>query len=428
MPDEVIDADIAVIGAGPAGIAAATCAAEAGSRVVLVDEAPRPGGQIWRHIERTTLPTAAQRWLGRLDRSGARVLQGTGVVDVQPGFVLAAERDGDPVTVSAATVIIATGARERLLPFPGWTLPGVVGAGGAQALLKSGTNLRGKRVIVAGTGPLLLAVAGALARAGVRVTEVIEQAPARRVYTFAASLWRSPARIAQAMIERTSSRSARYITGSWVQRATGDDTVREVVVTDARGRQRVEPCDLLCVGYGLVPVTELARRFGCAVENGRVVVDAQQRTSIAGVWCAGEPTGIGGVDASLVEGEIAGRVASAGEPPSGRLRALRDSHHRFAARIDRAFALRDELRTIVESDTIVCRCEDVPFSSISAEWSARETKLRTRAGMGPCQGRICGAALEFLLACNSDTIRPPVMPARISTLMEINPHGMDAVK
>ena len=426
MADEVIEADVAVIGAGPAGIAAATLAAEAGRRVVLVDEAPRPGGQIWRHIDRAGLPAAAQRWLARLDRSGARVVQGTGVVDVQPGFLLAAERDGNPLTVSAPTVILATGARERLLPFPGWTLPGVVGAGGAQALLKSGTNLSGKRVIVAGTGPLLLAVAGALARAGVRVTEVIEQAPARRVYMFAASLWRSPARMAQALIERTSSRSARYVTGSWVQRATGDGTVREVVVTDARGRQRVEPCDLLCVGYGLVPVTELARRFGCAVESGRVVVDAQQRTTIAGVWCAGEPTGIGGVDASLVEGEIAGRAASAGEPPSGRLRALRDSHHRFAARIDRAFVLRDELRAIVEADTIVCRCEDVPYGRIAAEWSARETKLRTRAGMGPCQGRICGAALEFLLGYDSDTIRPPVMPARISTLIRTSPqrtHG-----
>jgi thioredoxin reductase len=426
VADEVIEADVAVIGAGPAGIAAATCAAEAGRRVVLVDEAPRPGGQIWRHIDRAGLPAAAQRWLGRLDRSDARVLQGTGVVDVLPGFVLAAERDGKPLTVSAPTVILATGARERLLPFPGWTLPGVVGAGGAQALLKSGAELHGKRVIIAGTGPLLLAVAGALARAGVRVTEVIEQAPARRVYTFAASLWRSPARIAQALIERTTSRSARYITGSWVQRATGDDTVREVVVTDARGRQRVEPCDLLCVGYGLVPVTELARRFGCAVENGRVVVDAQQRTSIAGVWCAGEPTGIGGVDASLVEGEIAGRVASGGASPSGRLRALRDSHHRFAARIDRAFALRDELRAIVGSDTIVCRCEDVPYGRIAAEWSARETKLRTRAGMGSCQGRICGAALEFLLGYDSDTIRPPVMPARISTLILTSPHRTHA--
>lgn len=425
MADEVIEADVAVIGAGPAGIAAAACAAEAGRRVVLVDEAPRPGGQIWRHINRAGLPTAAQRWLARLDRSGARVLQGTSVVDVQPGFALAAERDMKALTVSAPIIILATGARERLLPFPGWTLPGVVGAGGAQALLKSGTNLRGKRVVVAGTGPLLLAVAGALARAGVRVTEVIEQAPARRVYTFAASLWRSPPRITQALLERASIRSARYITGSWVRRATGDDRVREVVVTDAHDRQRVEPCDLLCVGYGLVPVTELARRFGCTVENGRVVVDAQQRTSVADVWCAGEPTGIGGIDASLVEGEIAGRAAS-GSVLSGRLHASRDSHHRFAARIDRAFALRDELRAIVEADTIVCRCEDVPYGRIAAEWSTRETKLRTRAGMGPCQGRICGAALEFLLGYDTDAIRPPVGPARISTLIETGAHGPDA--
>jgi thioredoxin reductase len=417
ISSSTVDADVVVIGGGPAGIAAAVCAAEAGRRVLLVDEAPRPGGQIWRHIDRGHLPHTARGWLERLARSGATVLSGASVVDAGPGLTLAVERDGLPLIIAPRSVILATGARERFLPFPGWTMPGVVGAGGAQALLKSGTDLRGRRTVVAGTGPLLVAVASALTRVGVHVTHVVEQAPAGRVYGFAASLWRSPARIAQALGHRFASRAARYLTGTWVRRADGDDVVREVLLVDAHGRSSVVPCDLLCTGYGLVPATELAQRLGCAVRDGCVVVNELQRTTVPDVWCAGEPTGIGGVDASLIEGEIAGRIAGGDPSPSRRLRIRRRAHHRFAARLENTFALRSELRDVVDADTIVCRCEDVRFGAIAPAWSAREAKLRTRAGMGPCQGRVCGAALEFLLGERSDTIRPPIAPARVSTLI-----------
>lgn len=412
-----LDADVVVIGGGPAGIAAATCAAETGRRVLLVDEGPRLGGQIWRHVDPAHVPRAARHWLERLARSGATVLNGTSVFDVAAGFTLTAERDGRPLSIAAARVILATGARERFLPFPGWTLPGVVGAGGAQALLKSGADLSERRAVVAGSGPLLLAVAGALAHAGANVTHVVEQATARRICGFAASLWRSPMRIGQALGHRFASRTARYMTGTWVQRAEGGDVVREVVIADARGRERTVTCDLLCVGYGLVPAAELAQRLGCAVQHGRVVVNELLHTTVPDVWCAGEPTGIGGMDASLIEGEIAGRCAGGDRSLQPRLHARRTGHDRFAARLEQTFALRAELRHVVDSDTIVCRCEDVRYGTIAPGWSAREAKLRTRAGMGACQGRVCGAALEFLLGERSDTIRPPIAPARVSTLI-----------
>jgi NADPH-dependent 2,4-dienoyl-CoA reductase/sulfur reductase-like enzyme len=409
------DVDVAVIGAGPAGIAASACAAEAGRRVALIDEGLRPGGQIWRHMTREKLPRAARSWLARLDRSGARILSGTSVIDIASGFTLRLEHGTTPRILSAGAVILATGARERFLPFPGWTLPGVIGAGGAQALVKSGADLRGKRAVIAGSGPLLLAVAGALARSGVHVQLVAEQAPSRRVYGFAASLLRTPARIAQAIVERAAFAGTPYLAGTWVTRAAGDETVREVTLTDGR-RQWTEPCDLLCTGYGLVPANELARALGCTVLRGRVLIDAHQRTTTPGVLCAGEPTGIAGVDSAIVQGEIAGLIAAGrAEDAAARFRS-RNGHRRFALRLESTFALREELRALPAPDTIVCRCEDVTHGRIHRAWSARETKLRTRAGMGPCQGRVCGGALEFLLGHRPDAVRPPFSPARAATL------------
>jgi NADPH-dependent 2,4-dienoyl-CoA reductase/sulfur reductase-like enzyme len=416
-PASAFDADVAIIGGGPAGIAAAVCAAEAGRRVVLIDEGLRPGGQIWRHTSRDELPRTAQHWLARLDRSGATVLSCASVVDALPSFALTIEQNGEPRVVTAAAIIIATGARERFLPFPGWTLPGVIGAGGAQALLKSGAVLRGKRAVVAGSGPLLLAVAGALARSGVRVALVAEQAPSKAVYGFAASLLTSPQRIAQAAYERASAPGARYRTGTWVERAYGDDVVREAVLTNGK-RRWTEPCDILCVGFGLVPATELARMIGCTVLRGRVLIDERQRATAQGVYCAGEPTGVAGVDSAIVQGEIAG-LGAAGKVDVARRRfRARDAHYRFALRLEAAFALRAELRALPDADTIVCRCEDVTFGRLQKGWSARETKLRTRAGMGPCQGRVCGAALEFILGHRPDTVRLPVAPTRLTTLLE----------
>jgi D-hydroxyproline dehydrogenase subunit alpha len=182
------DADVAVIGAGPAGIAAAVRAAAAGKRVVLLDESPRAGGQIWRHTRRSALPRQARRWLSALDASGAAHLARATVVDVTAERITAEGPDG-ALVVETENVVLATGARERFLPFVGWTLPGVVGVGGAQALLKSGADVRGRTVVVAGSGPLLLPVAAALAHAGARIALLVEQAPARRVRRLAAGLW-----------------------------------------------------------------------------------------------------------------------------------------------------------------------------------------------------------------------------------------------
>lgn len=421
-PAPPLHADLAVIGAGPAGIAAAARAAEAGLDVLLLESAPRPGGQIWRHRSPSELPAPARRWLARLGRSGARVLCGTSVVDAAQGadgapFHLSAERNGAPLAVRAQRLLLATGARERFLPFPGWTLPGVFGVGGAQALVKSGMLVAGKRVVVAGTGPLLLAVGASLARAGAELTLVAEQAPASALFRFSASLWRSPMRALQGARYRAALGRARYAAGCWAVRAAGDDRVREVTLTDGR-RTWTERCDLLCTGYGLVPNLELAHLLGCATENGAVRVDDGQGTTVPGVFSAGEPTGVAGVDAALLEGEIAALTAAELRTEAARLSPARAREHAFARRLERAFALREELRHLPDAETVVCRCEDVTCGQLDAAWCFRQAKLYTRIGMGPCQARVCGPALEYLFGWTTDSPRIPVAPTSVGTLLD----------
>lgn len=422
----LMETDVAIIGAGPAGIAAAACAAERGRRVLVLDEAVSIGGQIWRRGPGTRAPSAARRWLRRLERSDAATLGEASVVDVRTlgnerGFALTVERRGAAVRVQAATLILATGARERFLPFPGWTLPGVIGIGAAQALLKAGASFAGKRVIVAGTGPLLLPVAASLARAGARVMLVAEQAPRSAVVTFAAGLWRTPGTLVQAARYRRAFLRTRYALGTWVASAAGDgalgeDMLIEVTLTDGQ-RRWTAPCDVLCSGYGLVPNAELARLLGCAMSVGAVAVDDRQRTSVSDVYCAGELTGIGGVDLALIEGQIAGLTVAGADGEARALLSRRAAARAQAQRLDRAFALRDEVRRLAAPDTVVCRCEDVPLGALRPEWTARQAKLYTRAGMGPCQGRICGAALECLFGWSPDTVRSPAQPALLCTLL-----------
>lgn len=419
MTRRVERTDILVIGAGPAGIAAAVSASERGARVLLIDEGVMPGGQIWRSSTTKPAPPLAQRWLQRLQSSSAKVLSSTSVIDARAvaagHFEIVATSGRDEVQIEASRVILATGARERFVPFPGWTLPNVFGIGGAQALLKSGTRFAGRRVVIAGSGPLLLPVAASLKNAGAKLLFVAEQAPASRVFRFASSLWKSPRLLAQAGSLRSSFATTPFATGTWVTQASGGERLESVTLTDGR-RVREIACDVLCTGYGLVPNVELARLLGCAVSNGVVGVDDLQMTDVRDLFCAGEPTGIGGVDLALVEGEIAGRGATNSGVSDGLIRRrhqLRD----YSRRLAEAFALRPELSKLAQADTIVCRCEDVRFGSLDPAWSSRQAKLYTRAGMGPCQGRICGPALECIMGWTSDSVRPPVQPARVAAML-----------
>jgi NADPH-dependent 2,4-dienoyl-CoA reductase/sulfur reductase-like enzyme len=176
-------------------------------------------------------------------------------------------------------------------------------------------------------------------------------------------------------------------------------------------------CDLVACGFHLVANSELPAAFGCVLAEDKVKVDDWQRTSEPAIYSAGESTGIGGLDLALIEGQIAGFAAAGERDRATRLFGKRTALTQWTRALEHAFALRPELRHLVQADTIICRCEDVRWSALAGQRSFRLAKLYTRCGMGPCQGRICGAALRFLSGWKNDFTRPPVYPVRLSTLI-----------
>ncbi len=408
--------DVLVIGAGPAGIAAACSAAESGARVAVIDNNARAGGQIWRGETREDAHTPeAHAWLEKFVALRVELFSSIEVVDqTEPGLLLA-QLNGAAREFAYRKLILCTGARELFLPFPGWTLPNVMGAGGLQALVKSGLPIAGKKVAVAGSGPLLLAVAAHLRERGAEIRVIAEQAPFHRLASFAASLFFSKKKFAQAFAIRRQLAGVAYQTSCWPIRAEGRDKVESVTL---RRGSKVwkEPCDYLACGFHLVPNIELASLFGCEIRGGFIGVNEFQESSVKGIFCAGELTGIGGVDASILEGQIAGYAAGGQAARAARFARERRSTARFADALRRAFALRGELRALATPETIVCRCEDVQCSRLQAYPSWRAAKLQTRCGMGPCQGRVCGAATQFLFGWKPESVRPPVFAAPLEVL------------
>jgi len=309
-----------------------------------------------------------------------------------------------------------TGARELFLPFPGWTLPGVIGPGGLLSLAKHGWPVQGKRVAIAGSGPLLLAAAEGLLKQKARIVEIVEQAPWGKVARFGLSLWRHKGKLWQGAKLKATLRGVRSTFGAWPIRAQGAEQVRSVTFRDGHRTWSLE-CDLFACGFGLVPNVELALALGCELQAGFVKVDPWQATSVPNVFCAGEPTGIGGADCALVEGQIAGYAAAGRQSRAEALWPQRFSWHRFRSSLANAFALRAEVKTLASPDTIVCRCEDVPLSQLRQFTGWREAKLHSRCGMGPCQGRVCGPATKEVFGWGMESVRPPVCPARVQSLI-----------
>ncbi|WP_433532255.1 FAD-dependent oxidoreductase [Micromonospora sp. CA-263727] len=440
--------DLAVIGAGPAGMAAALAAAEAGVRVAVIDAGVRPGGQYWRFPAPGAGPfrpaTLHHGWR-RFTSTDTRLteLAGTGrvlrlaahhvwsILPVGEQWAVHCARGaeprqhgtGSPVAVHAARLVLATGAYDRQLPFPGWELPGVITAGGAQALLKGNLVVAGQAVVVAGTGPFLLPVADGLARYGARVAAVVEANSPLGFARFPRAVLGATGKLGEAtgyagrLLRRRVALRHRQV----VLRALGTDRLTGVLVgrlgRDGRvraGTERQIECDVLAVGWGFTPQLELALQLGCAtrVDADRslvVTVDDDQATSVAGVWAAGEATGVGGADLATVEGRIAGLAAAtslgADVVPDGRaLRRRRGSLRGFAAAMRQVYPIPEAMLARCSDETLVCRCEEVDAGRIRravvelGATEARIVKLLARPGMGWCQGRVCGFATACLTA------------------------------
>lgn len=447
---------LAVIGAGPAGLTAALAAAARGVRVTLVDSAPQAGGQFyrqtapglgarrpqalhhqWRTWERLRDGLAAHIAAGRVihltDHHVWFVERQSGSTDRAPAsftvHALLGPEQEEPVTIHADAVLLATGGYEKVLPFPGWTLPGVVTAGGAQAMLKGGLVLPGRTAVVAGTGPLLLPVAVGLASAGAKVAALVESADPRNLARQARVLAAHPAKLAEGA--RYAAELARHRVRTQVRstvvaaHGTGRLEAVTVAALDGDGRvwpgtERRIPCDTLAVGHGMLPHTDLAAALGCRLDGVAVAVDDEQRTDVPGVWAAGEATGIGGAALASAEGRIAGlsiaaRLDSRTPERSSYASAAkaRAGLREFFAAVDTVFAPPARWTEQVTDDTVVCRCEEVPASAIReavdelGAGDVRTVKLLTRAGMGWCQGRMCGPAVAGLARCPETPSRRP---------------------
>ncbi len=459
---------LVVVGGGPAGVAAATEAARAGLRCLLVDEAPALGGQIYRQPPREFSIDAAGR-LGRDHRRGGRLLgefarvadrvevrSGTSVLDIVDGpAVVCASPGGGTQRLAAERVVLATGAYDRPVPFPGWTLPGVLTAGGAQALMKTMRVRPGDRALVAGTGPLLLVVANQLHHAGVRVTAVLEAGRSAFTPAMLARAWRQWGLLGDGSRYRLGLLRAgipiRY--NHAVFAAHGDGELRSVTYGPVaasdwrpdRTRQTRVDVDLLVAGFGFVPSTELCELAGCRMDyaprlGGWVPVrDAMMRTTAAGIFAVGDGAGVAGVLAAVDEGRVAGITAAeqgGAITPEQARRRRRDPLRRLRlmagvrAALDEISSVRPGLCELATAPTVVCRCEEVTRAEVRAavEEGARDlqaVKLLTRLGMGACQARNCGPSAAVLLSAQTGrppqdagriNPRPPVRPVTLGTL------------
>ncbi len=394
----------------------ALSAAEKGDiQVLVVDDNPTLGGQIWRNEMGKIKSPEAQKLIEKVEQNRVKILNGTQVFAQQGAKCLLAETQEKTVELNFERLVLATGARERLLPFPGWTLPNVYGAGGLQALVKGGLTVENKRIVVSGSGALLLAVAEYLKSKGAEVSLIAEQTSRSRLMRFGFGLWREPSKLIQAIELKRKLFGVKYLTDAYIVSAEGDEKLEAVNLTRNGRTWRVE-CDMLACGFHLVPNTELASLVGCKLVNSSVLVDEFQETSVDEVFCAGELTGIGGVELALIKGKIAG-LAAIGEKERARsFFSARRKLQKFADNLNDAFSLRNELKNLPDEHTIVCRCEDVSFGELKEFDSFREAKLQTRCGMGACQGRICGAATEVLFDWKNESVRPPIFPVKLENL------------
>ncbi len=438
--------DLVVVGAGPAGMAAAVEARKLGLSVVLLDDQPEPGGQIYRGIERAGPGLSAI--LGEDYEAGCALVQefrqagidyrpGSAVWRLDPGATLAYSRDGAARTVTANRVLIATGAMERPVPIPGAERPGVMGAGAAQTLLKASGLVPEGRVVLAGTGPLLLLVGRQLLDAGAEVVAVLETTAHADYLDAAPALpralagWRDLAK-GVAMKRRLRRSGVAFRSGVTGLAAAGDCV---------RFEGGAVVCDLLLLHEGVVPQTHLSRQAGLPhrwhVEQGHwaPVADTLGRTDEETILVAGDTGGIAGARAAALSGRLAARTAAGASP--GNLAAALEREKKIRPLLDRLY----RPHTVLPVDeATVCRCESITGGDIrravrDGAMGPNQLKAFTRAGMGPCQGRMCGLAVAEIIAderglaieeVGSYRIRPPIRPLTLGELAAMEGEAAEA--
>lgn len=477
--DKIVD--LLIIGAGPAGMAAAIRAQALGLSTTVVDEQPAPGGQIWRGVERSAARDMIDMlgdaygegaaWVARFRSCGAKYEPDTRVWQIERAFTEAASpgvptapgdawhvfmsRASRAYCVKARCVLLATGAQERPAPFPGWTLPGVLPVGAAQILLKTSRQVPEHPVWIAGSGPLPLLYMTQLLHAGGKIAGWLDTTPpggwARALphLRHAASAWRD---VAKGMRWQYGLSRGRFPIFRNVTelRAEGNLRINQITFTTPRGGRQTVQAQALLIHEGVVPSIHMTQALGCQhrwdEEQACLVPELDQwgASSQAGVFVAGDGAGIGGANAACVRGELAAIGVAA------QLTKLTDeSAHRFAEPLRHQLRSNLAIRPLLDAvyrprkdvyspvdETIVCRCEELSAAEIRASAAIgqpgpNQVKSYTRAGMGPCQGRQCGHTVSNLISATQCRpiaevgffkIRPPLKPVTLAELSSIDTH------
>lgn len=446
MSDPVI-----IIGAGPAGLSCASELAASGRKVCLIDDNAAAGGQYFRQLPPSYAVTANAKLLrdkARFDKlaqalssPNVQYLPSTTVWGMPDDLTIAYAGPSATGRIRGSAVVIATGAQERSMPFTGWTLPGIVSAGGCLNLAKGHGLVPSGRVVVAGNGPLVLVAAATLIAAGANVVCVAEAQSDWRLLPAALN----GARFAPEILRKAIGYRARMLkaglwmkTGWMVCEAKGTSAVEAVCLAPiapsgrpARSRARWLEADTLVLGYGLLAGPDTARMFNCEMENSAELSgvvprrDATLRTSVEHVYAIGDGAGIGGVEVATLEGRIAAcSILGKAVPSEVSARYLRLD--RYRRQLNLAYVMPQPL-VAAESDTVICRCEELTLGRLSEDSNSERDSLNalktsTRLGMGRCQGRNCLHVASTIFGFNAEAgptfprVRPPLRPVTVGQL------------
>jgi len=419
---------VIVLGGGPAGLNAAKYAANVGYEVGLIDAGTRLGGQYWRHTGREEFDQSVHHNFDQGSLLMDAVLANPRITVHSETNIWSASIINDEVVLRtnngafiSQRLILATGAYDRSLPFPGWDVPGVMTPGAAQSLLKGHGVLGGKRIVVAGTGPFLLPVATGLSSHGASVVGLLE---ASSKYSWAKNsleLLRNPAKalegVGYLLALRGRKVEMRYRQAIIAAHAGADGSLESVTIANLDSEWKIRStyklsCDVAAVGWGFTADTAIASSLGLALDvdssgSVSVVVDENQRArqpnEAIAIYAAGELTGIGGSDLALVEGAIAGLAIAGSTQDLKTLKKRRKKLRRFAQALTKVYPVASGWKSWLSADTTICRCEEISYSDINEvreefdASDARTIKLLTRCGMGLCQGRICGRTIADLM-------------------------------
>ncbi len=461
---EPIISPLTIIGAGPAGIMAAHAAAEAGVDVIIIDDNPLPGGQYYRQsppefkfsnpIDAVSGRTDASAILPKLAHPKIRAIYNTQIWGVFDQRTLALADQVQSSLIQSDRVILATGAYDRPLAFPGWTLPGILGAGATLRMIKTQWILPGKRILLAGLGPLQLALADALLKLGAKVVCIAEAANPFGGWQQLPRFWGHWDRLGEAYTYMAAllKHKVPLLYNHAIIEASGKDQVESAKIArldkDGVPIPRTEKqfeVDVVCLGYGLLPSFQLAAALGCELRYDDHLRwyapkhNANMETTQPGIFVAGDVTDISGSKVALLEGQVAGLTAAHQlgsinkdalekqlAPAFSELKRL----NRLAGALQKIYAFPAGLNRLAKDDTLLCRCEEVTCGQVKqaiAEGAndLHQVKLHTRSGMGYCQSRFCSVLIAPLIAEKTGqplsaikpfTIRPPIQPIPLKVL------------